>query len=233
MILPGIPARRGTPAALAGQRQQAPRPPRYSQAQLRQRRRTGLVAAKYGAKWSLRNEIADQLTPLAERIATLPDPARFTRSVRSVAETTHELVGTVVAWCAESDALARTRHLADEPGKRKYAVTTLVDLAQRPALPEVTDAMLADGSWAAVLAAMADGCDASFSALLGKSHPSNAAELRGQLSRTDRLVRLLRETLDHAAVLLDKRINSAAAAAPQATTTDPRAVLAEMGVTAP
>lgn len=233
MILPGIPARRGTPAALAGQRQQAPRPPRYSQAQLRQRRRSGLVVAKYGARWSLHREIVDVTYPLAQRIAALPEPARLTRSVRSLAESTHELVSTVVAWCAESDALARTRHLADEPGKRRYAVTTLCDLAQRPVLPEITDAMLRDGSWAAVLAAMADDIDAPFSALLGKSHPSNAAELRGQQSRTDRLIRLLRETFDHPVALLDKHMTSAAAAAPQATTTDPRAALAEMGVTAP
>lgn len=208
-----------------------PPPRRYSQAQLRERRRSGLLVAKYGAKWSLHREIVDVTYPLAQRIAALPEPARLTRPVRSLAETTHELVSTVVGWVAEADAQARTRHLADEPGKRKYAVTTLVDLAQRPALPDITDATLDTGSWVAVVAAMVDDIDAPFSALLGKSHPSNAAELRGQLSRTDRLIHLLRETLDHPVAVLDKRITSVEAEPPRAATTDPRAVLAEMGVT--
>jgi hypothetical protein len=66
-------------------------------------------------------------------------------SVRELADAAHELVSTVVGWLAgwlaETDALAKTKHLAGEPGKRTYAMTTLIDLAQRPALPEITDGM--------------------------------------------------------------------------------------------
>lgn len=236
MTYPGIPAHRGTPAmrAQAGHLPTAPR--RYSQAQMRDRRRKGLLVAKYGATWSLRREIADVTGPLAQRIAALPDPARpmVARPVRALAESTHELVGTVVGWLAEVDAQARTRHLADKPGERRYAIRTLVDLAQRPALVDVTDQALADGSWAAALAAMADDCDARFSALLDKAYGSNAGELRGQRSRTERLVALLRETLDQPAAALDKRITHAEAEPPQANTTSAdraRAELESLGVT--
>lgn len=70
--------------------------------------------------------------PLAERVAAAPRPPRFRFPVAWLGEATHELVGVIVGWVAERDARAKTAHLADEPGKRAYAVTTLVDLAPRP-----------------------------------------------------------------------------------------------------
>lgn len=201
-------ARRGTHAALAADRPKPPR--RYSQAEHRERRRTGLPAAHYGGTWSLSREIAEQCNPLAERIANDARPSRFLRStatVRWLAEEVHELVGDITGWVAERDARARTKHLADEPGKRRYAMTTLVDLAPRPALPDVTDDMLASGEWVATLVAMAETVDAEFSTLLAHSHPPNAAALRGQPSRSELLARLLSRTIDHAAMALTRRLD--------------------------
>lgn len=201
-------ARRGTHAALAARRPQPPR--RYSQAELRERRRTGLTVGQYGGDWSLAREIAEQCTPLAQRIAADARPSRFMRSTATVtwlAEEVHELVGVVVGWAAEADARRRTEHLANEPGKRKYAITTLVDLAPRPALPNITDDMLASGEWATTLVAMADGIDAAFSDLLGRAYPPNAAALRGQPSRSELLARLLSRTIDHAAMALTRRLD--------------------------
>lgn len=203
-------ARNRTYAALAAQRSQPLR--RYSQAELLDRRRTGLTVRQYGGDWSLAAEIAAVVGPLAQRVAAADRPGRFNRhhlagSIPALGEAVHELTGTVVGWIAEADARQRTKHLADEPGKRRYAITTLVDLAPRPALPEITDAMLADGSWAAALTAMAETVDAEFAELLSRSHPPDAAALRGQPSRSDLLARLLSRTIDRAALALERRLD--------------------------
>src|SRR6185312_14857124 len=141
-----------------------PQPPRrYSQAELRDRRRTGLAVAHYDGTWSLAREVADVVNPLAQRIAADDRPTRFMRAtanVPSLAEAVHEAVGVVVGWVAETDARRRTTHLANEPGKRKCAMTTLCDLAPRPALPDITDDMMASGAWAAAVIELADGIDA-------------------------------------------------------------------------
>ncbi|MGV0648759.1 hypothetical protein ABVK35_10245 [Mycobacterium kansasii] len=236
------PRRYGTPAHLASQPGQptGPRPPRqYSQGELRQRRRAGLTIGHYGGGWSLAREIAEVTAPLAERIAAAHRPARFSRSPVSVvwlAEAVHEAVGVVVGWVAEADARRRTAHLADEPGKRRYAMTTLVDLAQRPALPEITDAGLETGSWASQLVALTDGIDAPFAALLARAFPPGAPGLRGQPSRSEQLARLLGRTLDRAALELERRLDRDAYAdhaqtTPTQTETDrARAELAALGV---
>lgn len=201
----------GTPAHCASL-PDAPRqtPRRYSQDELRARRRAGFVAGHYGGDFSLAAEVAAVVTPLADRIAAAEHPGRFRVSSASVpwlVDEVHELVGVVVGWVAEADARRKTAHLADEPGKRRYAIQTLIDLAKRPALPEVIDDMLADGSWSAALIAMADGIDAAFSDLLRHSYAPGAMELRGQVSRSERLDALLRRTIDRAAVALDRRLD--------------------------
>jgi hypothetical protein len=143
----------------------------------------------------------------------------------------HEATGTAVGWLAEIDARRRTEHLAGDPGKRRYAMTTLIDLAQRPALPDITDAMILDGSWAAALTEMSEQVDAALSDLLARSLPPNADALRGQPSRSERLDRLLRETIDRAAMDLERRLDRDDKRQPVATTSpDPRAELAAMGV---
>lgn len=207
-IQPGVMARNRTHAALAAQRGQPPR--RYSQAELRERRRIGLPAALYGGDWSLAREVADVVGPLAQRIAADDRPTRFMRATATVpllAEVVHELVGVVVGWVAETDARRRTAHLVNEPGKRKYAMTTLVDLAPRPALPDIAEKDMASGSWAAAVVAMAGAVDAEFSALLAHSHPPNAPALRGHASRSELLARLLSRTLDRAALALERRLD--------------------------
>lgn len=230
-------ARRGTYAALSALRPQPPR--RYSQAEHRERRRTGLTVGQYGGTWSLAREIAEQCNPLAQRIADDARPSRFLRSTATVtwlAEEVHELVGVVVGWVAEADARRRTTHLADEPGKRRYAVTTLVDLAQRPVLPTITDEDLATGAWAAALVAIAETVDAEFSTLLAQSHPPNAAPLPGQPSRSELLARLLARTIDHAASALTRRLDRDDPADHRPTNQNPddraRADLAAMGIDA-
>lgn len=201
-------ARRGTPAALAARHPQPPR--RYSHAELRERRRIGLPAAHYDGTWSLAREIAEQCTLLAQRIADDDRPTRFMRATATVpwlAEEVHEAVGVIVGWLAEADARAKTAHLADEPGKRKYAMTTLIDLAPRPALPDIADKDMASGAWAAAVVAMAETVDAAFSDLLARSHPPNAGALRGHPSRSDQLARLLSRTIDRAALALERRLD--------------------------
>lgn len=229
----------GTPAHLASQPDAPQRPPRrYSQAELRQRRRAGMTVGHYGGDWSLAREIADVVSPLAQRVAAARRPTRFRHSATSasvpiLAEATHELVGTIVGWLAEADARAKTAHLADDPGKRRYAMTTLIDLAKRPALPETTDEALADGSWAAALTAMADDIDTAFSELLARSYPPGAPALRGQLSRSQQLDRLLSRTIDRAAMALQRRLDrddDQADRRQTSQTPDPRAELAALGI---
>lgn len=228
----------GTPAQRASLPNAPQRPARrYSQAELSERRRGGL-SVHYTGQFSLTREIALMCEPLARRIAAADRPARFLHAptagaVPTLAEAVHEAVGIVVGWVAERDALAKTAHLAAEPGKRRAAITTLVDLAQRPALPEITDDMLAAGTWAAALTAMAAEVDAAFSDLLARAYPPGASELRGQTSRSDRLVALLRRTIDHAALALERRLDRderADYSHPVQSTTDPRAELAALGI---
>jgi hypothetical protein len=225
--------RYGTPAYLASQPGAPKRPPRrYSQPELRKRRRAGMTTAHYSGSFSLAREIAEVVNPLARRVAAAPRPGRFGLPVTWMAEYAHELVGTVVGWLAEADARTRTAHLAAEPGKRKFAMQKLIDLAQRPVLPEITNAALADGSWAAALTALADGVDAGLADMLARAYPPNAAGLRGRTSRSEQLARLLGRTLDHAALELERRLDSADSnPEPTPAKTDPRAELAALGVT--
>ncbi|ORB32796.1 hypothetical protein [Mycobacterium persicum] len=226
-----------TPAHLASLPDAPQRPPRrYSQAELRQRRRNGLTTAHYDGTWSLEQEIAAAVIPLAERISAAHRPARFGHptfpSVPWLLEAIHECVGVAVGWVAEGHALRKTKHLADEPGKRKYAVTTYVDLAPRPALPQITDEELEDGSWARKAIAMASAIDAEFSEMLARGYPPGAPGLRGQESRSERLDALLRRTLDHATLAITQRLDRDAHRDhhTKATPTDPRAALAALGV---
>lgn len=225
-------ARNRTPAGQASQRPSRPRT--YGQAELRDRRRAGLIT-QYDGKFHASREIAETAGPLAVRITDLAVPLRFRRLVLDFADAAHEFAGTMSGWLAEADAYAKTTHLANEPGTRRHAMTTLMDLAQRPALPEFTDAMIIDGSWAAALTAMAEPVDKPLAALLARSHPPNANVLRGQLSRSERLVRLLAQTIDRAALDLERKLDWAESRPPTPPTiptpTDSaRAKLAALGI---
>ncbi|MCV7377941.1 hypothetical protein BST11_21015 [Mycobacterium alsense] len=201
------------------------------------RHRRASMAVAYDGAFDLAVELDAIVEPLAARVAALPQPFLFRSRVTELADAAHELVSTVVGWCAETDALAKTKHLAAEPGKRTYAVRRLCDLAQRPALPEITDAALADGSWAAQLITMATPSARPLADLLSRSWPPNHEVLRGKRSRSERLTELLRNTVDRAALVLERRLDWAESAPParlRPTEADraaqARAELAAMGV---
>ncbi len=202
-----------------------------NQAEIRRRRRGHLSVVNTG-RFSASREIADVAGLLAEQIAARQSPLLLRRPLLAYADAAHEFAGTVTGWAAERDARRRTEHLADDPGKRRYAITTLVDLAPRPALPEISDAMILDGSWAAALVEMAEPVDAALSDLLAQAFPPGAPALRGQLSRSEKLEHLLRETVDRAALSLERPLAAAAekqTAAPIAKP-DPRAALSALGI---
>lgn len=201
------------------------------QAEVRRRRRAHLPVVHDG-DWSLRREVAEVAGPLAARVAAQPTPPQLRRQVLTFADSAHEATGTVTGWLAEHDARTKTAHLADDDGKRKYAMTTLIDLAPRPALPKITDEMIADGSWVAALIEMVEPIDAALADLLARAFPPGAPALRGQASRSDRLERLLRETVDRAALPLERAVNAAAErpATPTKPAADPRAELAALGI---
>jgi hypothetical protein len=202
-----------------------------NQAEIRRRRRGHLPVVNTG-RFSASREIADVAGLLAEQIAAQQSPLLLRRPLLAYADAAHEFAGTVTGWAAERDARRRTEHLADDPGKRRYAITTLVDLAPRPALPEISDAMILDGSWATALVEMAEPVDAALSDLLAQAFPPGAPALRGQLSRSEKLEHLLRETVDRAALSLERALAAAAekqTAAPIAKP-DPRAALSALGI---
>jgi len=200
------------------------------QAEVRRRRRAHLPVVHDG-DWSLRREIVDVAGSLAAQVAALSSPVQVRRQVLAYADAAHEAAGTVTGWLAEVDARRRTEHLAGDEGKRRYAMTTLIDLAPRPALPEIADEMIADGSWVAALVEMVEPLDAALRDLLAHAFPPGAPALRGQLSRSDRLESLLRETVDRAALALERAIDALPKLPPSPSTKpDPRAELAALGI---
>jgi hypothetical protein len=142
----------------------------------------------------------------------------FGARVADLADATHELVWAVVGWLAEVDARSRTEHLTDDSGRRAAAIRLLVDLAQRPALPDIGPDELESGQWATALIAMAQPYSGPLSELLARSRPPGAPQLRGLVSRSERLCDLLRE-VDLAAHELSARIEKAEAAAAKRKTT--------------
>lgn len=224
--LSAITAPNNTPAGrLRGKPEQVPS---FTQVQWRQRRRQRLITHRV-SEFSPSREVTEVAGPLAERIAKLaalptapsiPSVAlRFRRPVSDFADACHEFVSGVIRWAAEDDARERTRHLADEPGKRKYAMTRFCDLAQRPALPEITDTIIRDGTWAAALTEMAAAADG----------------LRAATTYSDRLEKLLRDTVDRAALDLGRKVDWAVSQPPARVPSpaDPRAELVALGVETP
>lgn len=212
-------ARNRTYAALAAAHPQPA--PVYSQTELRERRRTGLTVT-LGGGWSLAGEIAAVCQPLTA--LDQPRPLSYGRCVDDIADAVHALVHEAVSLLARADAERRTRHLGvDERGR---SIRAIVDLTPRPALPDITDAMLADGSWAAVLTALADPYSAELADLLGRAATTAVS---------DRLLAALRD-VDRAALTLARRLDrgtqAPATTPPPPTETDrARAELESLGVT--
>lgn len=117
-----------------------------NQADDRRRRRQHMPTVNT-EKFSAICEIADVAGPMAAAVAALPNPLQLKRPILAYADAAHEFAGTLTGWEVERDARSKTAHLADDEGKRRAAMTLLIDLAPRPALPEITDEMIADGSW--------------------------------------------------------------------------------------
>lgn len=212
----------GTPAHRAAQRPQ-PRPV-YSQAELRDRRRKQLPGTLEGG-WSLSSEMAAICGPLAAGVAAATCPAGYWRAVDQLTDAVHETVSAAVGLLARADAERRCRHLGvDDRGR---SVQALVDLAERPKLPEFTDDDLAAGTWAATLTALADPYSADLSGLLDRALTTAVS---------DRMLAVLRE-VDLAALALRRRLDrdakSSAPAATPAAATDAdrkRAELHALGV---
>jgi hypothetical protein len=208
-----ITAPNNTPAGrLRGQ----PEPVRtHPPAVWRTRRRQRLITARVQG-FSPSGEIADAAGPLAARIAALDAPLRLRRWVLGYADAGHEFVSALIGWQAEADGRAKTTHLANEPGKRQYATTLIKDLAQRPPEPVISDQMIVDGSWPALLTEMAAAADG----------------LRVATTYSDRLETLLRDTIDRAALDLDRKIAWAESnpLPDPSKPLDPRAALAALGI---
>jgi hypothetical protein len=225
--------------ALTRRRPQPTRPePVFSQEELRERRRAGLTTV-YGGGFSLADEVAAVVRPLAYRTSRLPSPRVCAARVDDLADATHELVSTVIGWLAEVDARARTAHLANDTGRRTAAIRLMVDLAQRPDAPEIGPDQLVSGSWAASLIEMTQPHSAALADLLDRARPPGDPQLRGVASRSERLCDLLGESVDYAARELSARIERAEGAATKRlrTPNDPngraeaaRAQLRELGI---
>ncbi|MGU3501896.1 hypothetical protein [Mycobacterium sp. C31M] len=231
-----------------------PRPaPVYSQDQLRTRRRAGF-ATTYDGTFDLAAEVAAICLPLAKRATRLGDPGDLTRGpakmfgphVDAMVDAIHgELIaGGVVAWFAEIDALEHLKRTSPQldSATSRQAVRLLVDMTPRPLAPLVGPADIASGRWATALVELAAPHTAPLADLLARSWRPGAPELRGRLSRSERLCDLLRD-VDTAAHEFNLRIERAEANAGnrrdyapsnhQRRGTTARAELAKLGVPLP
>ena len=105
-----------TDSSSSRRRRPASPAPTFSQAQLRERRRHR-QSVVLGGDFNLTAEIEAVCSPLACRVAALPRPLLAGVWVEELVEATHELVSTVVGWLAKADAVAKTQHLACDPGQ--------------------------------------------------------------------------------------------------------------------
>jgi hypothetical protein len=114
--------------------------------------------------------------------------------VLDVADAVAEVASTTVGMLAES------RHL-DSSARTAQAVR---DLVQRPAAPQITDADLIGGTWAALLVAYVEPLAGPLAGLLGRALPPETDALRGDPSASERLEAALR-VLDASARELERR----------------------------
>lgn len=196
-----IAASNNTPAAKAAQRPQPA--PVYSQDEQRRRRRVYLPN-HYTGTFDVAAEVAAICEPLAARLSYLPRPGACWREVDALTAAAHELAHVVVGLIAERDARRKTAHLSYD--KRGRSIRALVDLAERPALPEIADGALASGDWVATLVALVSPYTAPLADVLTHAMPPGST--RGALSASERLEAALR-VLDAAALSLDRLLDRA------------------------
>lgn len=199
-----ITARNKTPAHRVSRLDQPQRAPVvFTQDELRRRRRVYLPN-RYTRAFDLTDEVAAIVSPLARRVAALPRPGACWREVDALTAAVHELAHVVVGLIAERDARRKTAHLPYE--KRAYAVRKLVDLAERPALPEIDDDALASGAWTATLVALTEPYSTQLADVLAHALPPGAT--RGARSASERLEAALR-VVDTAALRLERLLDRA------------------------
>jgi hypothetical protein len=182
--------------AYTGPRRAVPPPWPLSddQDEQRKRRRVGL-RVHYRGRFDLALEVSQVCGPLAASVAAMPDPTVMGGRVADVVDAVHELVVTATDMIVTSAATAN--------GSRSATAQHLADLAAKPAPPQVTGKMLADGSWSRVLAAYVAPLSGDLAALLGRALAPNDVRLKGRLAASERLVNALL-VLDGAAVRLGR-----------------------------
>ena len=203
------------------------------QAEQRQRRRAR-QAVVFDGGFSLTTEVAEMLTPLAERIAAEPRPAAWWPRVAELTDATHAAVVAVADLLAEADALRRTRHLPVDQRGRAVALVREQAKAHRPDVPVVTEAELVAGSWAAVLTELARPYSEPLAELLRHAVPPGTT--RGRLTASEQVEVALR-LIDTPAIAIRNTLEIAVAGrvthrAPRPTRSvdDIEAELAAMGV---
>lgn len=188
-----VAGRRGTFAARSSR--SGPQPvPKYSQAELRTRRRQGLSAPLDG-RWSMRTELDTQITPLATRAAASPIPLTLSRSIEALVDAVHEFASAIAALLARADAEKRCAHVGID--QRVRSITALVDLAPRPRRPILTDADIESDNWGALAVGLADPYDSELSRLLGNAASSVVSDrVNAALRELDQAVTVFTNRLD-------------------------------------
>ena len=194
----------------------------------RERRRKHLTVV-YGEGFDLLVEVHDIARPLADRVGVEPRPLVFRDDVADLAESVHSLAVAVFDLVTAADARRRTAHLG--PNERGRAMKVLAEIAERPAAPAITDAMLSSGLWVQELCDLAGPYGGRLSDLL--AHALAPGARRGLLSPSEVVVEALR-LVDRSAVALERHLDRAALTRAQprrrAAKPNPRAELAKMGV---
>lgn len=183
----------------------------------RLRRRCHLPVT-YDGSFDLAEEVRAIFTPLAERVAALPNPAAATELVLDAGDAVHELAKVVDRMLAERDARRRTAHL--NINERGSAIRQLLELSDRPEPPEVTAADVADGSWPMILVSAVQ----RYAAPLAEYLAASPAALTGNPSVAERLEGGLR-FMDRSAAALERKLDMAETSAPPAPAADPKAQL--------
>lgn len=138
-------------------------------------------------------EVRELCSPLGIALSQLKESRAAQRGVEAVLDGVVEVVHVASGLLSES--------LAVDGQNRRLAA----DLAARPRVPEITDAMLVSGLWVNALVAYAEQVSDPLSELLGRAHPPGADALRGAPSASERVERVLRG-LDHAVLSLARAI---------------------------
>ncbi|MFT8179229.1 hypothetical protein ACLXNF_16755 [Mycobacteroides chelonae] len=150
-------------------------------------------AIRLDGRFSLAVEVKDQITALGVAVSQIPNPTAARRGVDTIVDAVAEVVHVGSGMISESAATdGQTRRAA-------------ADLAARPKVPSITDAMLVSGTWVDALVEYAEQVSDPLSELLGRAHPPGSDALRGDPSASERVERALRG-LDQAVLSMERAI---------------------------